>query len=140
MGKMTDPISKQMLATVGVACGDLRKRISQVSLKPYTSGHEEIFFHVDNVLRVGKMKGRNKYLCVGFGEKEDVAIALRVLLDGDSEIYDHKKEFTGGFCPPLPPPENKLRFLSTPSKKTAYYAHDNEANRETPQGVHQARR
>ncbi len=84
-----------MILSASLACEDLRKRISDVRNKPYVSGHAEIFFRVDGILHVGKMKGRNQDLILGHGIESDGAIALRILLDGDSEIQNPKKELLG---------------------------------------------
>jgi hypothetical protein len=80
------PIVQDMLVAGVEACEALKDRISNVRLAPYDGGNfEQILFEIDNKTFKGTLKGRNRDFCVGFGEKQDKSIALRVWLDNDVE-------------------------------------------------------
>ncbi len=61
---------------------DIAARISEVRMLPYVGGDEPIQFKLDGVAYIGALRGRNRCLCLGFGEENDRGIALRVLVDG----------------------------------------------------------
>ena len=62
--------------------------ISNVRYGRFNSGkpnENPIEFEVAGKLHHGLLRGRNADLSLGFGTQSDYGIALRVLLDGDSE-------------------------------------------------------
>jgi len=63
---------------------ELAARISDVRALPYVSGDEPLSFKLDGMPYVGVLRGRNRCLCLGFGEESDRGVALRVLVDGDA--------------------------------------------------------
>jgi hypothetical protein len=79
------PLVPEMLAAARDSAVALRGRISNVRAGLYSSDDEPIAFELDGVPHVGTLRGRNRCLCLGFGEEADRGIALRVLLDGDAQ-------------------------------------------------------
>ena len=65
------------------AAADLRSRIAAVCWAPVDSGYD-IAFTLDGQPHLGRLRGRNQDLLIGWGNDE--AIAARVLLDGDSTL------------------------------------------------------
>lgn len=65
----------------------LRSQISGVKYAPIgEQGEDRITFTLRGQTYVGTLRGRNRDLCLGFGDEADRAIAVRVLLDCDAEI------------------------------------------------------
>ena len=55
----------------------LRDRVTEVAYGPGNG----IRFKLDGIPYTGEMKGRNADLLLGFGEIQDKAVAIRVLID-----------------------------------------------------------
>lgn len=79
------PIAAEMFAAARSSVYATRRKISKVRIAPYAGKPtvEQIIFEFDGKTLLGTLRGRNRDLCIGFGEEQDKAIALRVLLDGD---------------------------------------------------------
>lgn len=77
------PLVKEMLDAANQSVADLRARITEVKLCDLNieTGFNFIQFNLDGIPYMGRLAGRNKNLCVGFGEEQDKAIALRVFID-----------------------------------------------------------
>ncbi len=72
--------------TMAEDCG-----ISDVRYAPLSATDENaILFTVKGKPHRGVLRGRNGDLCLGAGEAQDKAIALRVYLNGDAEPYEPK--------------------------------------------------
>ena len=80
------PIVPELSAALVAAAERLRMRISNVRLRSHEEARGEVIgFDFDGTPYVGLLCGRNKNLCVGFGQESDRAIAVRVLIDGDAQ-------------------------------------------------------
>jgi len=90
------PLVPEMLAAALNSSDALRARISNVrlGLYPTTGGDEPIAFALDGVPHVGALRGRNRCLCLGFGEEADRAVAVRVFIDGDAQVLANKVNST----------------------------------------------
>ena len=79
----------RLLASFGKAAkaslADLAGRIAGV-----VAIDNGISFTLDGEEYSGTLRGRNRDLVVGFNKQADVAIAVRVLLDGDAKLVGKK--------------------------------------------------
>jgi hypothetical protein len=81
------PIVGEMISTAQQSARNLSEKISNVKLYPYVAGQktEKITFQLDGKTYEAELRGRNKDLMVGMGEKQDKSIAVRTLLDGHAK-------------------------------------------------------
>jgi len=92
-------VVSSLLTEAQKAVGSLHDRISEVRLGPIVGNVETIKFNFDGRPYVGKMLGRNRDMVLGHGVAYDIALAVRVLLDGDARpnssllSYDLVSEF-----------------------------------------------
>ena len=81
----TVPLLAAMVAAANDSVEDLRGRISDVKLGPIVDNRQTILFNLDGSPYQGVLRGRNVNLCMGFGEEQDRAIAVRVFVDDDAQ-------------------------------------------------------
>lgn len=64
---------------------ELKKEIHSIKYLPFSSEdtYDKITFIFRNQKYTGSLKGRNRDLLLGFGEENDKAIVIRVILDND---------------------------------------------------------
>lgn len=80
-------IISEMIDVVKDSIDSLKLRISDVGFGQYQDGdkYTRIVFKLDNKDYAGELKGRNFDLVLGVGKRCDIAVAARVLLDGDAK-------------------------------------------------------
>ena len=82
---MKNKLIQAVFTTVQESVASLRGRISNVKPAPFDGQTEKIYFSLDKDEYIGELKGRNKFVLIGFGDSQDKAIACRVFLDGDAK-------------------------------------------------------
>ena len=85
------PIVKEIFEAARNSAEVIRAGISNVKYGGIERNEERIIFSFRGEQYLGTLRGRNRDLCVGFGEAEDRAIACRVLLDGDAVVEPNAK-------------------------------------------------
>lgn len=86
------PLVSEMLEGARQSCEDLRASIVNVKFAGFSADYscQLVSFEIVEGTHkggkfIGKLRGRNADLCLGFGEEQDKGIAARVLIDGDAK-------------------------------------------------------
>jgi hypothetical protein len=79
----TPPIVSALFNAARESVEEFKLKISDVKAAGFNDERTEqkIHFKISGELYEGFLNGRNRDLCIGFGEAEDRAIACRVFLD-----------------------------------------------------------
>jgi hypothetical protein len=100
---MIPHLTRSLLEAVSPALQDLRHCIENVQPRGFDEAHIHELIAFDIVpgqkhkpeisgRYIGALRGRNRSLCLGFGQEQDKAIALRVYLDGDAQKVEPLSE------------------------------------------------
>lgn len=85
MDMMIPPLAREMVGSLFESVSELKDRIYEIRYAEIgDEGEDAIEFTLNGRRWIGTLQGRNAGLCLGFGEEQDRAIAVRCIIAGDA--------------------------------------------------------